>query len=71
MLHVKLTVYYTVSSTCNIYFLNSTYSIFNQFKGKNIRGYFAAEYIKIIKLSKTMHTENKSKRFLEYFVISL
>ena len=24
ILHVKLTVYYTVSFTCNIYFLNST-----------------------------------------------
>ena len=32
MLHVKLTVLYTVSLTCNIYFLNSTYFIFNQFK---------------------------------------
>ena len=32
MLHVKLTVYYTVSFTCNIHFLNSTYFIFNQFK---------------------------------------
>ena len=26
ILHVKLTVYYTVSFTCNIYFLNPTYS---------------------------------------------
>ena len=31
ILHVKLTVYYTVSFTCNIYFLNSTYIIFYQF----------------------------------------
>ena len=30
-LRVKLTVYYTVSFTCNIYFFNSTYFIFNQF----------------------------------------
>ena len=32
MLHVKLTVWYTVSFTCNIYFLNSKYVILNQFK---------------------------------------
>ena len=31
LLHVKLTVYYIVSFTCNIRFLNSTYFIFNQF----------------------------------------
>ena len=30
MLHVKLTVQYTVSFTCNIYFLHSTYSVFIQ-----------------------------------------
>ena len=32
LLHVKLTVYYAVSLSRNIYFLNSTYFIFNQFK---------------------------------------
>ena len=32
MLHIKLSVYYTVSFMCNTYFLNSTFFIFNQFK---------------------------------------
>ena len=45
MLHVKLTVYYTVSFTCNIHFLNSTYFIFNQFKINKFGVSFAAGYI--------------------------
>ena len=45
MLHVNLTVYYTVSFTCNVHFLNSTYFIFNQFKSNNFRVSFAAGYI--------------------------
>ena len=40
MLHVKQTVYYTVSFTCNIQFLNSTYFIFNQFKSNNFLHFF-------------------------------
>ena len=34
VLHVKISVYYIVSFTCNIHFLKSTYFIFNQFKSK-------------------------------------
>ena len=45
ILHVKLTVYYTISFTCNMQFLNSTYFILNQFKSKNFRVSFAVEYI--------------------------
>ena len=46
MLHVKLTVYYTVSLTCNIYFLNSTYFIFLiHLKLISFRVTFAAGYI--------------------------
>ena len=40
ILHVKLTVYYTVSFTCNIYFLNSTFFIFNQFKNNKFSHFF-------------------------------
>ena len=40
MLHVKLTVYYTVSFTCSIYFLNSMYFIFNQFKRNKFSRFF-------------------------------
>ena len=39
------TVYYTVSFTCNMYFLNSTYFIFNQFMCKIFRVSFAVDYI--------------------------
>ena len=34
--HVKLNVYYTVCFTCNIYFLNSAYCTFNQFKSNKL-----------------------------------
>ena len=51
ILHVKLTVYHTVSFTCNIYFLNSTYFIFNQFKITNFRVSFAVGYIYIWSVS--------------------
>ena len=37
---VKLTVCYTVSFTCNIYFLNSTYFIFNEFKSSKFSRFF-------------------------------
>ena len=42
ILHVKLTVYYTlsVSFTCNIYFLHSTYFIFNQFESNMFSCFF-------------------------------
>ena len=40
ILHVKLTVYYTVSFTCNIHFLNSTYFILNQFKSNKFSRFF-------------------------------
>ena len=40
MLHVKLTVRYTVSFTCIVYFLNSTYFIFNQFKSYKFSRFF-------------------------------
>ena len=40
ILHVKLTVWYTVSFTGNIYFLNSTYFIFNQLKGNKFSRFF-------------------------------
>ena len=36
ILPVKLTLYYTVSFTCNIHFLKSTYFIFSQFKSDMI-----------------------------------
>ena len=47
-IHIKLTVYYTVSFTCNntvsftcnIYFLNSTYFIFIQFKSSQFSRFF-------------------------------
>ena len=50
VLHVKLTIYYTVSFTCNRHFLNSTYFILNQFKSNKISlffllFFFAAGYI--------------------------
>ena len=52
MLQVKLTVYYAVSLTCNIYFLNSTYVIFNQFKSNKFsRFFFCWVYIPWISLS--------------------
>ena len=44
ILHVKLTVFYTVSFTCNIHFLNPTYLIFNQFKVRSLCVSFAAGY---------------------------
>ena len=40
ILHEKLTVYYTVSFTCNKHFLNSTYFIFNQFKSNKVSHFF-------------------------------
>ena len=46
MLHVKLTVYFTVSFTCKIFFLNSTYFIFHQFKSNEFsRFFFCGAYI--------------------------
>ena len=42
MLHVKLIVNYTVSFTCNIHFLNSTYYISINLKVTSFRVYFAA-----------------------------
>ena len=41
ILHVKLTVYYTVSFTCNIHFLKSSYFIFNQFKSNTFSRFFS------------------------------
>ena len=40
MLHVKLTVFYTVRFTCNRHFLNSIYVIFNQFKSNKFSRFF-------------------------------
>ena len=40
ILHVKLIVYYTVSCTCNVHFLNSTYFIINQFKSIKFSSFF-------------------------------
>ena len=41
ILHVKLTVYYTVSFTCDIHFVNSTFFyIFNQFKSNKFGRFF-------------------------------
>ena len=40
MLHVKLTVNYTVRFTCNIQFSNSAYFIFNQFKSYKFALFF-------------------------------
>ena len=40
ILRVKLSVYYIVSFTCNIYFLDSTYFIFNQFKSNKFSRFF-------------------------------
>ena len=45
ILHVKLTVQYTVSFTYNIYFLNSTYFSFMNWKVTNFHISFAVEYI--------------------------
>ena len=45
ILHVKLTVYYTVSFTCNIHFLNSTHFVFNQFKKNKFSCFSCAGYI--------------------------
>ena len=45
ILHVKLTVYFTVSFTCNIYFLNSTYFILISSRVTTFRVSFAVEYI--------------------------
>ena len=58
MLHVKLTVYYTVSFTCNLYFLpiqlvlHVTYISLIQhilwlinLRVTNFRGFFAVEYV--------------------------
>ena len=39
------TVYYKVYFTCNIYFLKSTYFIFNKFKSNRFRVSLAVEYI--------------------------
>ena len=41
ILHIKLTVYYTVSFTCNIYSLNSTYLVFNQIKSYKFSRFFS------------------------------
>ena len=49
--HVKQTVYYTVSFTCNIHFLNSTYFIFNQFKSNKFSHFFCC-WIYIFKKKK-------------------
>ena len=53
ILHVKLTVYYTVSFTDNIYFLNSTDFIFNHFKCNRFTRFFffAVEYINASRIS--------------------
>ena len=40
----KLTVYYKVSFTCNMYFLNSTYFILLTLRVTNFRASFAVEY---------------------------
>ena len=40
ILHIKLTVYYTVSFPCNIHFLNSTYFIFYQFNCNKFSRFF-------------------------------
>ena len=45
ILHVKLTIYYTVSFTCNVHFLNSAYFISINLKVTSFRVYFAAGYI--------------------------
>ena len=45
MLHIKQTIYYTVTFTCNIYFLNSTYFILINLREQNFRVSFAVEYI--------------------------
>ena len=45
MLHVKLTVYYTVSFSCNIHFLNSTVLFLINLRITNFHISFAAEYI--------------------------
>ena len=44
ILHVKLTVFYTVSFTCNIYFMNLTYFISINLKVTSFRVTFAAGY---------------------------
>ena len=50
ILHVKLTVYYTVSFTCNINFLNSTYILFSiKLKVTSFRISFAAGYMCVLK----------------------
>ena len=40
MSHVKLSVYYTVSFTCNTHFLKSTCFIFNQFESNKVPRFF-------------------------------
>ena len=52
LLHVKLTVYYTVSFTCNIHFLTSTYFILINLRVTSFRFSFAAGYIKLCKMHK-------------------
>ena len=43
---MNLTVYCTVSFTCKIYFLNSTYFILVNLRVTNVRVSFAVEYIR-------------------------
>ena len=45
IVYVKLTVYYTVSFTCNIYFLNSTNLYLINLRVTNFRVSFAVECI--------------------------
>ena len=45
MLHVKLIVYYTVSFTCNIQFLNSTYFVFINLRAIAFSVSFAVGYM--------------------------
>ena len=61
MLHVKLTVYYTVSFTCNIYFLNSKYFIFNQFKSNKFSRFFCCWVYKKISLDDSTIAMKKIK----------
>ena len=63
MLHVKLTVYYTVGFICNIHFLNSTHFISINLKLTSFRVSFAAVYICSINKIQIFHiTEFKTNR---------
>ena len=55
----KTNCIYTVSFTCNIYFLNPTYFTFSQLRVTNFRVSFAVEYTKSLQ-HKQISVERKS-----------